>query len=379
MDTTQIYSIVNEVTAQAMGQSAINVVDTSSLVALGNTVLNSSNNTEPWLNTLVQRIGKTIVEGRAYYSQFRSFVKGDMEWGVILQKISVDLPDASEEEAVELVDGESIDMYKVNKPVAHQHFFVSRTPYKIWVTIQRHFLEEAFTSESAMESFISTVFMKVQNKLELAVENLTRAAINNYIGIASAQQEIKLVSEYNGIYGTEIATGERALADPAFLRWAIGRIKEIGYNMTFLSTLYNTDAEERHTPFNRQKLLLLNRFRTAIDTVALATTFNDEYLKMVENFIVPYWQGSGSTLSNAFPNISKVNVKVQSGEETTSVEKSNIVGVLADTEAVGMYRKRRATVTTPLNASGLYTNTYWHENQMWFNDTAENFIYFTLN
>lgn len=379
MDTTQIYSIVNEVTAQAMGQSAINVVDTSSLVALGNTVLNSSNNTEPWLNTLVQRIGKTIVEGRAYYSQFRSFVKGDMEWGVILQKISVDLPDASEEEAVELVDGESIDMYKVNKPVARQHFFISRTPYKIWVTIQRHFLEEAFISESAMESFISTVFMKVQNKLELAVENLTRAAINNYIGIALKRQEIKLVSEYNGIYGTEIATGERALADPAFLRWAIGRIKEIGYNMTFLSTLYNNEGVERHTPFNRQKLLLLNRFRTAIDTVALATTFNDEYLKMVENFIVPYWQGSGSTLSNAFSDISKVNVKVPPEYSTTNVEKSNIVAVLADTEAVGMYRKRRATVTTPLNASGLYTNTYWHENQMWFNDTAENFIYFTLN
>lgn len=379
MDTTQLYTLVNEVTSQAMGQSALSVVDGASLVALGNTVLNSNNNTEPWLNTLVQRIGRTIVEGRAYYSQFRSYVKGDLEWGVILQKISVDMPDATEEEAVELVDGQSIDMYKVNKPVVHQHFFVSRTPYKIFVTIQRHFLEEAFTSSGAMEGFIATIFQKVQNKLELAVENLTRIAINNYIGVASANQEIKLVSEYNAIYGTEVATGETALSDPAFLRWAIGRIKEIGYNMTFLSTLYNTDAEERHTPFSMQKLLLLNRFRTAIDTVALATTFNDEYLKMVENFIVPFWQGSGTTIASAWENISKIDINVAAGESNTQVTKKNIVAVLHDTDAVGMYRKRRATVTTPLNASGLYTNTYWHENQMWFNDTSENFIYFTLN
>ena len=66
MDTTQIYGIVNSVAEQTMGESAIQVVDTNSLVALGNSVLSSQANTEAFLNTLVQRIGKTIISFRPY-------------------------------------------------------------------------------------------------------------------------------------------------------------------------------------------------------------------------------------------------------------------------------------------------------------------------
>ena len=32
-----------------------------------------------------------------------------------------------------------------------------------------------------------------------------------------------------------------------------------------------------------------------------------------------------------------------------------------------------------INAAGGYTNTFWHEKQLWFNDLSENFVMFTLN
>ncbi|MBQ1457667.1 MAG: hypothetical protein IIZ20_04120, partial [Butyrivibrio sp.] len=66
MNTEQIYGLVNSVVDQAIGDSGIVAVDTSSLVSLGNVVLSSSTNTEAFLNTLAQRIGKTIIRYRMY-------------------------------------------------------------------------------------------------------------------------------------------------------------------------------------------------------------------------------------------------------------------------------------------------------------------------
>ena len=66
MTTEQIYALVNEVNDEAFGSSALTVADTSSLISLGNTVLSSSTNTEAFLNTLAQRIGRTILRFRDY-------------------------------------------------------------------------------------------------------------------------------------------------------------------------------------------------------------------------------------------------------------------------------------------------------------------------
>ena len=60
MDTTQIYSIVNDAVAQAIGEDSLASIDTKNLVSLGSVVLSSSTNTECFLNTLAQRIGKEL-------------------------------------------------------------------------------------------------------------------------------------------------------------------------------------------------------------------------------------------------------------------------------------------------------------------------------
>jgi hypothetical protein len=56
----QIYSLVNEIATQTYGEKAVSVVDTSSFIALGDKVLSSQNDTDKFLNTLVDRIGTTV-------------------------------------------------------------------------------------------------------------------------------------------------------------------------------------------------------------------------------------------------------------------------------------------------------------------------------
>ena len=383
METNQIYSLLNSVNQQSEGKIDITVVDTASFVALGDAVLSSSTNTEPFLNSLCQLIYRDVVEGRAYKSLLRSLMKGTAEWGAIVRKVSVDMPELEEEKALPLTDGQSVDQYTVKLPKVRQWLFVSRTPYSAFVTIQRVWLKEAFKSEAAMESFIATVFLKIQNRLELSIENLTKMSIANYIGIAKPSQTFNLVSMYNaekGLTENAIQTGITAMHNADFMRWAVGIIKEVMSNLSSMSTLYNYEGEERFTPYAEQHLMMLSRFKTQLETTALYGAFNEEYVNIVKKEIVPHWQGTGTTPMD-FAKQSKIDVKARIPKAETSSQKQieNVVAVLFDNEAAGAYRQIEEVATTPLNARGLYTNTFFHEQQLWFNAVDENFVVFTLN
>ena len=254
----------------------------------------------------------------------------------------------------------------------------------MFVTIQRTWLKEAFRSEAQMETFIASIFLKIQNRLELSIENLTKMSIANYIGLTKAPQKFNLVTMYNNENGladdNAVPTGIQAMHNPDFMRWAVGIIKEVMANLNSMSTLYNYEGEERFTPYSEQHLMMLSRFKTQLETVALYGAFNEEYINVAKKEIVPHWQGSGtSPMDFSKQSTVNVNVRTPGGEATSGVVVNNVVAVLFDNEATGAYRQIEEVATTPLNAKGLYTNTFFHEQQMWFNALDENFIVFTLN
>ena len=384
MQTTQLYEIVNAINNQSTGKVDITVVDTQSFISLGDSVLSSNDNTEGFLNSLCQLVYKDIVEGRAYHSHMKGFIKDTMQWGAIIRKISVEMPDIVEERAIGLEDGQSIDQYEVKLPKIKQHLYVNRTPYSAFVTIQRQWLKEAFRSELDMESFIASVFLKVQNRLEMSIEGLSKAALNNYAGMLDNTQKLNLVTMYNEETGKELAAGMSALHDADFMRFAVGVIKEVMNHFTTMSTRFNKDREERHTPYDKQDLILLSKFQTQLETVALYGAFNEEYLKLAAKTVVPYWQASKDKNISPLNFNAQAKIKVdvrQPGADAIDedVELTNVVAMLADVDAVGAYRQMEEVLTTPINARGKYYNTFWHEQQCWFNATDENFVIFTLN
>lgn len=367
MDTTQIYSLVNEVARETIGTDDIDVLDTNSLVALGDSVLSSSSNTEAFLNTLVQRIGKTIISYRPYTSQLSLLDVGDMEFGQIMQKIKVKMPTAIEDDTYNLVDGESIDMYKVTKPKATQKLFVKRTPVTYTITTQRKALKEAFTSADAMGAFIAAVFGEVRNAIELTQENLGRLTMANYIANAKTTQVYNLVTLYNTM-GHSVPTGEDALYDEAFLRFAIGKMKNISTKMTTMSELYNDGSEQRHSPLAMQRFMYLVDFMTALETQVNYAAFHDEYVKTATGIAVPYWQAAKSAF----------DIKVTDADDQEKTIE-NVVAFIHDRDALGTYRKEEEALTTPVNAKGRYYNTFWHLDNLYFNDLSENGVVFTLN
>lgn len=372
MTTEPIYTLVNEVNAEAFGSNALSVVDTSSLISLGNTVLSSSTNTEAFLNTLAQRIGRTILYFRDYRNKLGDMVLNDFEYGAILQKIKVVMPQAESDEMYGLTDGQSVDHYVVAKPVVDQKLFVTRTPYQFHITIQRETLKEAFLSEDAMGSFIGIVFGEVRNALEVSLENLGRVTLATAIAeTAGTARFIELVSEYNTLYTP--ATPLDAVTcqnDPDFMRYAMYRINSVMDGMQDMSVLYNNGDFETFTPKEDMRLKVISSFMRRLETVVEYAAFHDQFVRPdIDVATINYWQSA----------LTPMDIKITRPSDSDSVSRNNIVALLHDRDAMGIYKIDEDVLTTPVNAAGGYYNTYWHEKQLRFVDLSENFVAFTLN
>ena len=374
MTTERIYTLVNEVNAEAFGANALSVVDTSTLISLGNTVLSSSTNTEAFLNTLAQRIGRTILRFRDYRNKLGDMVINDFEYGAILQKIKVIMPVAEEDESYDLIDGQTVDHYKISKPQVDQKLFVTRTPYQFKITIQREHLKEAFLSEAAMGGFIGVIFGEVRNAIEVSLENLGRVtlatAIAETIGTA---REIKLVTEYNTEVNppTPLTPGDvSVLNDDDFMRFAIYRMNNVKDAFQDMGQLYNDVTMDTFTPAEDLRLRVLSKFQRKLETVTQYAAFHDELVGFDGEYsVINFWQAQQSPLA--------INIKKPSDGTATACD--CVVALMHDRDAMGVYKIEEIVSTTPMNSAGLFYNTYYHEKQLRFIDLSENFVSFTLN
>lgn len=382
LTATQIYSIVNEVAKQAMGSSAIAVVDNAGLIALGNTVLGSDTTKNNFINALTDRIGRTIVSFRAYNSHFPDFERDSIEWGNILQKIKIAMPEAEEDQSYNLKDGTSVDMYKINKSKVNQLLFTNETPWQTHITVHLDALEKAFVDSNAMGAFISSMFGEVQNRIELAMENLSIDCVNNYMAeiikgkATSPNRVINLVTEYKDKTGVDHTTEPlSALDDEDFLKYVVRRINSLSTTMEYMTTgLFNTpqgteSAYTRHTPKSEQRMMLFIDLVNSLKTNINSKAFNMEQVAIDIPFkTVPFWQSLQTPAG--------INIKPASGG--SAIVQSEVMGILYDREAMGTFKKKYTSLTTPINAAGKYYNVFYHMITMYFNDLTENAVVFLL-
>lgn len=383
----QIYVIVNEVANQAMGTDAISVIDNAGLIALGNTVLGSSETKNNFINALTDRIGRTIVSFREYHSHFPDFERDSIEWGNILQKLKIAMPNAEEDQSYNLKDGTSVDQYKINKARVNQLLFTTETPWQTHITVHLDELEKAFIDSSAMGTFISSMFGEVQNRIELAMENLSMECVNNYVAEVIKEKEnrpsriINLVTEYKDKTGVDHTTEPlNALDDENFLKYFVRRVNSLSSVFEYMTTnIYNdtaiydeegnSGAYSRHTPKSQQRMMLFIDLVNALKTNINSKAFNMEQVAIDIPFkTVPFWQSLKTPAG--------INVKPSSGG--AAVVQSEVMGILYDREAMGTFKKKYKSLTSPVNAAGQYYNVFYHMITMYYNDLTENAVVFLL-
>lgn len=380
----QIYSLVNEIATQTYGEKAVSVVDTSSLIALGDKVLSSQNDTDKFLNTLVDRIGRTVFSVRRYEGTEGGMVRHPFEYGCIVQKIYVDLPEAKQNNAWEIGEQGYTPTYApVIKPSVKQKLFDKISTWEIDVTIPDFMFRTAFTNETQMATFIDAIFVAMDNMMVIALENnasLTRASfIARKLQGNKACGAINLLAGYNATLadGETPLTADNCLLDARFLKWASMQISLWVNRLPKMSSLFNEEGYRRHTPKSDMVINVLQDFASATASFLESDTYHKDLVALPRYEAVPYWQASGEDYG--FESTSKIHVNLgkDAQQHDIVVEQDGILAVIYDYQAMGVtLNERRAT--TERNNKDEYTNYYNKANIGYFNDMSENGIVFYI-
>ena len=376
MTVTQIYETVNAVTNEVLGKSELIKEDLSNVVDVGKELFSASD-VDNYVKSLVNRIGKTIFVNRKYSGKIPSVVMDSWEFGSVLQKISADLPQATENETWELENGTSYDPNIFYKPTVSAKFYNSKVTFEVPLSFTEKQVKESFNSASELNAFISMLYNAVEKSMTVKIDSLVMRTINNMIaqtinGDSNNVRAINLLPTYNTLKGTSL-TADKAITDKEFLRYASMQIALYADRLGTMSTLFNAGGKERFTPKDMLHIVLLSDFAEGAKVYLESDTFNKELVKLPTAETVPYWQGSGTSFD--FADVSKINVQILDGNTKKDVTQGGIIGVMFDRAALGVCNLDRR-VTTNYNPKAEFFSNWYKFDAGYFNDLNENFVVF---
>lgn len=381
----QLSTVLNSIVAQATGKTPITPTNTAEFITVAQTALKTGY--DPLLQSISQLLFPTIFSIRPYYRKFGGIQVDNIRWGNIVRKLNISDKDWENDVRFELVDGESVDMYKVNKPNILQTNFYGANVYERNYTIFRDQLDCAFSSPEEFGRFLTMVTSNCTDLIEQAHENLARATVANFIGgkvLGDEKSCIHLLTEYNTLTGLSLDAKSVYKPDnyKPFIDWVYSRIATLSSLMTERSELFHTNITgktiNRHTPYQMQRVYLYAPARYNIETMSLANTYNYNFLKMAYNETVNYWQSiSTPDTLNIFPSYLNADGAIVTPE--TALTQDNIFGVIFDEEALGYTVVNQWSAPTPFNAKGGYSNIFFHFTDRFWNDFTENGIVLLLD
>lgn len=378
MDVKQVFSFVNDVTAQTKGLNNVTVVDAQGLVSLGNQVLSSDTNIEDFFGVMYDKTARMIINNRPYSGRVKALMMDTFTFGAILQKIYVDPMDAKESAQWGIEDNVELNMVYIVKPKVRQKIFSGITTWEFDTAIPDVQIRSAFTSAEQMAVFIDAVYVSLENSMTMALEALANTTyatmianrlIATKVNNSNANVVVDLLAEYKAETGDNEMTALKARTSADFYKFAGRRIKEYIKYMEQMSVTFNTEGYSRHTPREMLRVTMVADFISAFDTYLQADTFHNDITALPNYNEIPFWQGSGQKWNET----RKVAIKT----DGYSVEQDGVVCMLADIEAMGMTidNQRMKSVYDPRHE---VTAVYNKADKGYFCDPSENAVVFIL-
>lgn len=385
-----VYALFNEIVSQATGRTDLKAVDSTSFQTVGEIVLRTG--TENILNSVSTVLSRTIFSVRPYRAKLSSLAVSESRWGGQVRKIVTMYDEAEKTEdwntdsnPAQLNDGEAVDMYKIRKPKVLQLNFYGTKLLQKHITRFRDQLSLAFSDEREFLAFIDSVMIEFFNDIELLNETKSRLALISHIAgmVNMGVGVVDLVSEYNTKYGTTYTRAELLSSQlPAFMKFAASTIKIYSMRLTDMTTKYHANLDGypkimRHTPKERQKMIMYNPVYVEAESEVYSSLFNPQYLEIGDFEGVNYWQSQDEpTQIKVKPNI----LDTATGASKDGVETTipYCLGILFDEEALGVLPQFDYASSTPFNSAGGYWNMYMHWRFNVYSDYTENAVVFVL-
>ena len=377
MQVTQLKDLVNNAVKETVGTSELLKEDLSNIVDVGQSII-GSDNVDNYVKKLIDRIGKTVFNTKVYKGSVPSVLMSSWDFGSILEKVDVETPEAQENDSWNLVDGKSYDQDVFYQPKVSAKFFNSKTTFSIPMSFTKRQVMESFNSASELNGFITMLQNSVTNAMNINIDNLTMRTINSMtasvINGGKPLQKVNLLSGYNKLAGTTLTAG-KALTTPDFIKYANFVINTYKGRLAKLSTLFNVGSKQRFTPTSDQHLVLLSDFASAGKSYLEADTIHNENVSLNNYEEVAYWQATGANYD--FDSISSIDVAVKDNSTTKEVKQGGILGILFDSDALGVACSNQRTTTSTNARAEFYTN-YAKFDAMYFNDLEQNFVVFYI-
>lgn len=383
MSFEQSATLLNNIRQQVTGQTTIAPTNTADFVSAATTTLQAGY--DPVLNAITQMISRTIFSIRPYTRRFAGIQVDSERWGSIVRKLSISDKDFDEDKRFDLTDGQSIDMFKVNKPEILQTNFYGSNVFNKNYTIFRDQLDNAFRGPDEFGRFMTMVTQNTADMIEQAHESMARLTIGNFIGgkVAKGADVIHLLTEYNTQTGESLTSATVYAPEnfPNFIKWMYARVATISQLMTERSGKYQMQVTgkpvNRHTPLNRQKVYMAAPLLNEMNARVLADAYHDDFLTYSDVEAVNFWQAIDSPYNLQVTPVAMNadgTVTEQSAQTIT-----NLVGVLFDEEALGYTTIHNWSATTPFNTKGGYWNVDHNFTERYWNDFTEKGVILLLD
>lgn len=377
---SQIYTIVNEIALQTLGETAIKVVDTSSLIALSSQINQSAVLKNAFATNLTNLIGLTVISMRAYNPDTVGTVIHAFEWGIYMRKIYVAMPEAKENNSWNIANSTYTPQYApVFVPDINEDIFANLDTFELPVTIPDRLLMGAFRNAEEMALLISAIFLAMDNKISLVLEALIRLTRAGFIArkliSTNKVSSYNLLTNYNKVMASAnqpTLTSISCRTNKDFQRWSSTRITLWRKRMADMTVLFNEKGYERHTPKSDSVLIMHSEYEADVIAFMEADTYHDELVRQTNYATTNFWQGTGEEY--AWADTSSIDIQI---DANTVVKASGIVAILYDYQALGVMMDDIHMVAAR-NDYDEYTTYANKINRGYFNDMSENGMVFYI-
>ena len=382
MKMNQVYEILNTVTTEILGESVVVAEDLSNIVDVGKAFENLQDGFDNYVRALHDHIGRMVFVDRVKPSRAPNIMRDGWEYGSILEKIRIEMPDAEENESWNLVDRASYDTQIFYAPKVHAKFWNDRITFEIPMSFTEKQIKSSFSNAVQLNAFYSAIQTAIMNAMTKNLDALIMRTINNmtaetiYSEYPTAQysassgvRAINLLYLYNQRYGQTLSAAN-AMTTPEFIRFASYYMGLTLDRMDDWNKLYNIGGTEKFTPADRRHFVLLSEFKRSAGVFLYdaSNQFNTDDIKLPESETVNYWQGIGTSWGET----TKLKVSTAQGH---SVEISGILGVAFDGDACAVCNEDRRVKTDVNNKAEFWTERHKFDCG-YCNDFDEQFVVF---
>ena len=174
LDNNAVYSLVNEAYKQAVGEKAVATQSLADFIDGGIAHDDLGKYREQFTKALILNGVKTVYMD-ALYKRAKSygFRVEDMQFKAILQAVTITAPEVQAAHNWQtFTDGDSIGTYSIKIPSVDATLYGKTSSWELQYDITGNQWDDAFTSETEIESFVGAIRLAIANAIEAHDEEL---------------------------------------------------------------------------------------------------------------------------------------------------------------------------------------------------------------